>query len=226
MKKFSKLILEEKQEKIEKHPLVNDVDWQEIFLPLIEHINGSLISKVPPPGEGLFSSRTKGALDKLIDSITEDYVEYYQNVMDDGSQDSFLAAYSINIKNSEITSCLHPITDRHPDVYDFASWDGGYYYIGFTKLKYENTNDLIEDILDVWSKLKMYDISYKITLTSNNKQCYYINSPSVIQDEEKITKGIKNLLELPGQKPEMWVRALLQIEIRIYNKDTVQSVDL
>ena len=60
MKKFSKLITESKQETWTKHPLVNEVDWDEIFKPLIEHIESNLISKVPPPGEGIFSSNTKG----------------------------------------------------------------------------------------------------------------------------------------------------------------------
>ena len=44
--------------------------------------------------------------------------------------------------------------------------------------------------------------------------------------EEQIKKMINGLLELPGQNPELWVNGLKQIEIFIYNKETVQVGDL
>jgi hypothetical protein len=222
MKKFSKLILETKKEIWKKHPLINPVDWDEIFKPLIEHIDSNLKENVPPPGDGIFSSRTKGYLDELIDSITEDYVEYYSNVIDDGSQQSFFNAYSIPVDWNDLMDCLQPLMERTEDVDDYPQWDGGYFYINFINLKYNNTDELIEDILDVNGKLKMFDTNYKISLSSNS------TSFNVIKDttDEAITKEIKNLLELPSQEYKQWVKGLKVIDIFIYNKDTVQSGDL
>lgn len=222
MKKFSKLILETKKELWTKHPLINPVDWDEIFKPLIEHIDSNLKENVPPPGEGLFSSRTKGYLDELIDSITEDYVEYYTNVVADGSQESFFDAYSISVNWNDLMDCVQPLMDRTEDIDDYPVWDGGYFYINFINLKYNNTDELIEDILDVNGKLKMFDTNYKINLSSNSTS-FYVSKETT---DESITKGIKNLLELPSQEYRQWVKGLKVIDIFIYNKDTVQSGDL
>ena len=222
MKKFSKLILETKKELWTKHPLVNPVDWDEIFKPLIEHIDNNLKSKVPPPGEGVFGSNTKAALDELIDAITEDYVEYYTNVVDDGSQDSFFSAYSIDVEWNELMDCLQPLMDRTEDIDDYPSWDGGYWYMNLMNLKYKNTDELIEDILDIHGKLKMFDVNHKISLQTNSLSFHVINSST----DESITKGIKNLLELPSQDPKNWVSGLKSLNIFIYNKNTVQAGDL
>ena len=229
MKKFSKLILETKQEFWTKHPLVNQVDWDEIFKPLIEHIHSNLKSKVPPPGEGLFGSNTKAALDGLIDAITEDYVEYFQNVIDDGSQESFFNAYNINIDFRDIIDCLQPLLDRTDDVDDYPQWDGGYFYMSFINLRFDNTDELIEDILDIFTKLKMFNVDYKISLHSKHTTTYLSSRQTSTFNkvkEEQIEKMIKDLLELPGQKPELWIQGLKKIEIFIYNKDTVQAADL
>jgi hypothetical protein len=227
MKKFSKLITEKKVEiAVNKHPLMNDVDWEEIFKPLIEHIEDNLEANAPSQSQGLFSTKTKSKLEDFIDSVTEDYVEYYQNVIDDGSQESFFNAYKIECSYSDIMNCLAPLLDRTSEIDDYPTWDGGYYYIDFFKLKYTTTDELIEDILDIWGKLKMYPINYEIRLYSYNKQGYIVKSHSVIQNEEKIVSGIKNLLELPSQKPSQWVNGLNNVQIYIYNKDTVQAVDL
>jgi len=121
MKKFSKLITESKQETCTKHPLVNPVDWDEIFKPLIEHINSNLISKVPPPGEGIFSSRTSRALDQLIYEISEDYSQYFQNVVADGSQESFFGAYDIKVSYNDIMDCIQPILDQTNEVEDYPN---------------------------------------------------------------------------------------------------------
>ncbi len=222
MKKFSKLILETKQELWTKHPLVNPVDWDEVFKPLIEHINNNLKENVPPPGEGVFGSNTKAALDELIDAITEDYVEYYANVVDDGSQDSFFSAYSIDVEWNELMDCLQPLMDRTEDIDDYPSWNFGYWYMNLINLKYKNTDELIEDILDIHGKLKMFDVNHKISLQTNSLSFHVINSST----DESITKGIKNLLELPSQDPKNWVNALKSINIFIYNKKTVQAGDL
>ena len=235
MKKFSKLIIESKKELWTKHPLVNPVDWDEIFKPLIEHIDNNLKANVPPPGEGVFSSRTKSALDELIDAISEDYAEYYANVIDDGSQDSFFDAYGIEANWQDLMDCLQPLMDRTDEIEDYPSWDGGYFYMSFIDLKFNNTDELIEDILDIFGKLKMFKVDYKISLQSvglnphkhNNIHLSSRQTASFNQvKEEQIKKMINNLLELPGQNPESWVNGLKKIEIFIYNKDTVQVGDL
>jgi hypothetical protein len=222
MKKFSKLILEAKKELWTKHPLVNPVDWDEIFRPLIEHIDSNLKANVPPPGDGIFGSNTKAALDELIDAITEDYVEYFTNVIDDGSQESFFNAYDISVDWNDLMDCVQPLMDRTQDVDDYPQWDGGYFYMNFINLKFNNTDELIEDILDISGKLKMFNVDYKIGIQSNSMSFYVLNSTT----EENITKGIKNLLELPSQRPEQWIKGLNKIEIFIYNKKTVQVGDL
>ena len=222
MKKFSKFILEAKKELWTKHPLVNPVDWDEIFKPLIEHIDSNLKANVPPPGDGIFGSNTKAALDELIDAITEDYVEYFTNVIDDGSQESFFNAYDISVDWNELMDCVQPLMDRTQDVDDYPQWDGGYFYMNFINLKFNNTDELVEDILDISGKLKMFNVGYKISIQSNSLSFYVLNSTT----EENITKGIKNLLELPSQRPEQWIRGLNKIEIFIYNKETVQVADL
>jgi hypothetical protein len=229
MKKFSKLITETKQELWTKHPLVNPVDWDEIFKPLIEHIDSNLKANVPPPGEGIFGSKTNAALDELIDAITEDYVEYYTNVVDDGSQESFFSAYNISVDWNNLMDCVQPLMDRTDDVEDYPQWDGGYFYMSFTNLEFNNIDELIEDILDIFGKLKMFKVDYKISLHSKSISTHLSSRQTSAFNqikEEQIEKMIKSLLELPGQKPELWVKGLKQIEIFIYNKDTVQVGDL
>jgi hypothetical protein len=221
MKKFSKLILEKKKELWTKHPLVNPEDWNQIFNPLIEHI---LTNRTDDPmtGNGVFSSKSKAALDELIDSITEDYVQYYQDSVDDGSQESFFNAYSLRIDYSDMKDCLLPFTDRTEDIEDFPSWDGGYYCENYVRLNYQNTDELINDVIDVYHKLRIYKTNFKIKIhTSNTRAVIYDNTP-----EEKISIAIQNVLELPSQRRENWIKGLSGISIFIYNKDTVQSVDL
>ena len=229
MKKFSKLITESKQETWTKHPLVNEVDWDEIFKPLIEHIESNLISKFPPPGEGIFSSNTKGALDELIDSISEDYSQYFQNVVADGSQESFFSAYNISVDFNDLMDCVQPLMDRTDEIEDYAQWDGGYFYMSFIDIKFNNTDELIEDILDIFGKLKMFKVDYKISLQSKHNTIHLSSRQTASFNqvkEEQIKKMINGLLELPGQNPELWVNGLKQIEIFIYNKETVQVGDL
>jgi hypothetical protein len=225
MKKFSKLILEKKKERWTKHPLVNAEDWNQIFNPLIEHI---LTNRTDDPmtGNGIFSSETKAALDELIDKITEDYVQYYQDMVDDGSQESFFDAYSLKIDYSDMKDCLLPFTDRTEDIEDYPSWDGGYYYESYIRLKYQNTDELIQDVIDVYHKLKIYKTNFKIKILTNlgastMSAVIYDNTP-----EEKISIAIQNVLELPSQRREQWISGLRGIEVFLFNKETVQAVDL
>jgi hypothetical protein len=220
MKKFSKLITETKQELWTKHPLVNEVDWDEIFKPLIEHIESNLISKVPPPGEGIFSSKTKGALDELIDSISEDYSQYFQNVVDDGSQESFFSAYDIKVNYHDIMDCIQPLLDQTNDVEDYPNWDGGYLYLSATDFNYRSLEEFIEDIEDIHLKLKMLNVDYKIQIHGVG------NDVNLIKASTNITKKIKDATELPGSSSEKSVKSIKGVSIFIYNKDTVQAGDL
>ena len=220
MKKFSKLITESKQETWTKHPLVNPVDWDEIFKPLIEHINSNLISKVPPPGEGIFSSKTKGALDNLIDLISEDYSQYFQNVVADGSQESFFGAYDIKVSYNDIMDCIQPILDQTNDIEDYPNWDGGYLYIGTKNLNYRNLEEFIEDIEDIHLKLKMLNVDYKIQIHTDNTDA------NLIKTSTDITKKIKDVTDLPGSSSEKAVKSIKEVSIFIFNKDTVQVGDL
>ena len=220
MKKFSKLITESKQETWTKHPLVNPVDWDEIFKPLIEHIESNLISKVPPPGEGIFSSKTKGALDNLIDLISEDYSQYFQNVVYDGSQESFFSAYDIKVSYNDIMDCIQPILDQTNDIEDYPNWDGGYLYIGTKNLNYRNLEEFIEDIEDIHLKLKMLNVDYKIQIHTDNTDV------NLIKTSTDITKKIKDVTDLPGSSSEKVVKSIKEVSIFIFNKDTVQVGDL
>ena len=220
MKKFSKLITESKQETWTKHPLVNPVDWDEIFKPLIEHINSNLISKVPPPGEGIFSSRTSRALDQLIYEISEDYSQYFQNVVDDGSQESFFGAYDIKVSYNDIMDCIQPILDQTNEVEDYPNWNGGYFYLGAKNLNYRNLEEFIEDIEDIHLKLKMLNVDYKIQIHTRNTDV------NLIKTSTDITKKIKDVTDLPGSSSEKVVKSIKEVSIFIFNKDTVQAVDL
>jgi hypothetical protein len=225
MKKFSKLILEKKEEFPEKHPLVNQVDWDEVFKPLIEHIYSNSKENVPPPGEGLFSSRTKAALDELIDAITEDYAEYYANVIDDGSQESFFNAFDIPCDWDDLMSCLQPLMDRTDDVEDSPEWEGGYFYISFVNLKYKDLEEFTEDILDVFSKLKMFGADYKISLHTRGTSFHLTSRETSTLNKTKegeIQKRIKDNLDTKTD----WLDYLRKVEIYIYNKETVQAADL
>jgi hypothetical protein len=106
MKKFSKLILETKSEIRTMSPLTNPTDWKEIFNPLIEHIEANLQSKVKGPGNAVFTIKTKSLLDQFIDQVEEDYKDYYQNEIHDGSQESFLRVFNINADYRDIIDCI------------------------------------------------------------------------------------------------------------------------
>lgn len=220
MKKFSKLITESKKELWTKHPLVNPVDWEEIFKPLIEHIDSNLKANVPPPGDGIFGSNTKAALDELIDAITEDYVEYYINVIDDGSQESFFSAYDIKVSYNDIMDCIQPILDQTNEVEDYPQWDGGYLYLSAKKMNYRSLEEFIEDIEDIHLKLKMLNVDYTIRIHTDNTDV------NLIKTSTGITKKIKDATDLPGSSSEKAVKSIKSVSIFIYNKDTVQVVDL
>lgn len=236
MKKFSKLIIESKKDHLTNHPLINPVDWDEVFVPLIEHIDGNLKSKVPSPGVGIFESGTKDALNNLIKSITKDYIEYYKNVIDDGSQESFFNAYDISVEWNGLMDCVLPLSDRTDEVEEFPVWDEGLFYMRFSDLKFKTLKEFEEDILDISNKLKMFNINYCIIIIPKIPGL----KPSAFHDlmagrphsgysiydstgEKEIVKGIRDILELPGEDMSQWIKGLDKVEIFIYNQNTVQS---
>jgi hypothetical protein len=125
--------------------------------------------------------------------------------------------------------CVQPLMDRTDEIEDYAQWDGGYFYMSFIDIKFNNMDELIEDILDIFGKLKMFKVDYKISLQSKHNTIHLSSRQTASFNqvkEEQIKKMINGLLELPGQNPELWVNGLKQIEIFIYNKETVQVGDL
>ena len=210
MKKFSKLIQESISDEFKKHPLINPVDWDEVFKPLIEHIESNLKSNVPPPGEGVFSKGTKKALLDLIDCITEDYKEYYKDVIDDGSQESFLSAFSININYQEMMDCLQELIDESGDVEDNPNWEAGCIQIDIFEPK-QSMDQLSKDIKEAFHKLKMLKTNFQIVLGT------FTNLPPIfsIRDNspEKLVHTKMNLKGIDRVKC---------IRILIYNEETYQ----
>jgi hypothetical protein len=216
MKKFSKLILESKDEIRKMGPLTNPVDWEEIFKPLIDHIESNLQSKVQGPGNAVFTDKTKSLLDQFIDQVEEDYKDYFQYEMHDGSQESFLQAFNINADYGDIMDCIRPLLDRTDDVEDSGNFDFGALVIDIVSIRYNTNEEIAEDLADVHGKLKMLDVDFTIqvkksrgpretatislTKTSTDIDTLFLNG----LDDEKVSNVI----------------------IYVYNKETVQALDL
>ena len=215
MKKFSKLILESKDETREMSPLTNPVDWEEIFKPLIEHIESNLQSKVQGPGSAVFTSKTKALLDEFIDQVEEDYKDYFQYEIHDGSQESFLQAFNINVDLSLLMDCIQPLLDRTEDVEDSGNFDFGAFVIDIVSIKYNTNEEIVEDLLDVHGKLKMLDADFTMRVTKS-KGMRETETVSLT----KTTTDVEDLLDLlEGEK-------ISNVIIYVYNKETVQAVDL
>lgn len=225
MKKFSKLILESKGEARKMSPLTNPVDWEEIFKPLIEHIENNLQSKVQGPGSAVFTNKTKALLDEFIDQVEEDYKDYFKYEMHDGSQESFLQAFNINVDYKDIMDCIQPLLDRTDDIEDFGDFDLGAFIVDASSIKYKDLDELIEDIEDIHLKLKMLKVNYsiKVSLISRSIDISEVNTD--------ISETIKNRwIDSWGKKSEdisLFNNANNSgIRVYVYNKETVQSVDL
>jgi len=217
MKKFSKLILETKTEARTMSPLTNPVDWDEIFKPLIEHIEDNLQSKVQGPGNAVFTSKTKSLLDQFIDQVEEDYKDYFQYEIHDGSQESFLQAFNINVDYRDIMDCIQPLLDRTDDVEDSGNFDFGAFVIDIVSIKYNTNEEIAEDLADVQGKLKMLntDFTMKITKSRGPRETATISLTKTSTDVDNLF--LNGLSE--GEK-------ISNIIIYIYNKDSVQAVDL
>lgn len=224
MKKFSKLILESKDETREMSPLTNPVDWEEIFKPLIEHIESNLQSKVQGPGSAVFTSTTKALLDEFIDQVEEDYKDYFQYEIHDGSQESFLQAFNINVDYRDIMDCIQPLLDRTEDVEDSGNFDVGAFVIEIVSIKYNTIEEIAEDLADVHGKLKMLDANFTMIVTKSKTAQYSstgmreIGTISLTKTSNDVDKLFLNDLQ-EGEK-------ISKIIIYVYNKETVQGADL
>ncbi len=217
MKKFSKLILESKNDTREMSPLTNPVDWEEIFKPLIEHIENNLQSKVQGPGSAVFTSKTKGLLDQFIDQVEEDYKDYYQYEIHDGSQESFLQAFNINVDYRDIMDCIQPLLDRTEDVEDSGNFDFGAFVVDIVSIKYNTNEEISEDLADVHGKLKMLDANFTMRVSKSRgpRETGTISLTKTSTDVDNLF--LNGLSE--GEK-------ISNIIIYIYNKETVQAADL
>jgi hypothetical protein len=217
MKKFSKLILETKNEARTMSPLTNPTDWEEIFKPLIDHIENNLKSKVQGPGSAVFTSKTKGLLDEFIDQVEEDYKDYYQYEIHDGSQESFLQAFNINVDYRDIMDCIQPLLDRTEDVEDSGNFDFGAFVVDIVSIKYNTNEEIAEDLADVHGKLKMLDADFtmQVKKSSGPRETSTISLTKTSTDID--TLFLNGLLE--SEK-------ISNVIIYIYNKETVQAMDL
>ncbi len=215
MKKFSKLITESKDEIREMSPLTNPVDWEEIFKPLIEHIENNLQSKVQGPGSAVFTSKTKALLDEFIDQVEEDYKDYFQHEIHDGSQESFLSAFNINVDYRDIMDCIQPLLDRTDDVEDSGNFDFGAFVIDIVSIKYNTNEEIAEDLADVHGKLKMLDTDFTMRVTKSRGPRATISLTKTSVDVD--TLFLNGLSE--GER-------ISNVVIYVYNKETVQALDL
>ena len=224
MKKFSKLITESKDEIRKMGLLTNPTDWEEIFKPLIEHIESNLQSKVKGPGNAVFTSKTKALLDEFIDQVEEDYKEYFEYEIHDGSQESFLSAFNINADYRDIMNCILPLLDRTDDVEDYGSFDFGAFVVDIqpgggsaVRIKYDTNEEIAEDLADVHGKLEMLDADFTMRVTKSkiNRETSTISLTKTSTDVDKLfLNGLKE-----GE-------VVSNVIIYIYNKDTVQALDL
>lgn len=218
MKKFSKLITESKDETRKMSPLTNPTDWEEIFKPLIEHIESNLKSKVQGPGSAVFTSQTKALLDEFIDQVEEDYKEYFEYEIYDGSQESFLSAFNINVDHKVIMDCVLPLSDRTDDIEDYGIFDIGAFVVDIVLIKYDTNEEIAEDLADVHGKLEMLDADFTMIIKMENSHNLKIETISLTKTSTDVDK-----LFLNGIKEDQVVS---NVKIYIYNKETVQGVDL
>jgi hypothetical protein len=215
MKKFSKLILESKDETRKMSPLTNPVDWEEIFKPLIEHIENNLQSKVQGPGSAVFTNKTKALLDEFIDQVEEDYKDYFKYEMHDGSQESFLQAFNINVDYKDIMDCIQPLLDRTDDIEDLGDFDLGAFIVEIVSIKYNTIEEIAEDLADVHGKLKMLDANFTMRVTKSRGPRATISLTKTSVDVDTLfLNGLSD-----GER-------ISNVVIYVYNKETVQSADL
>ena len=197
--------------------LTNPTDWEEIFKPLIEHIESNLQSKVKGPGNSVFTSKTKELLNEFIDQVEKDYKEYFEYEIHDGSQESFLSAFKINVDHRDIMDCILPLLDRTDDVEHYGNFDFGAFVVDIVRIKYDTNEEIAEDLADVHGKLEMLDADFTMRVTKSkvNRETETISLTKTSTDVDKLfLNGLKE-----GE-------VVSNVIIYIYNKDTVQALDL
>jgi hypothetical protein len=223
MRKFTKLISESKEDEFKQHPLMNPVDWEEIFKPLIDHIEDYY--NVPSPGDSLFSKLTLKKLASLMESINEDYKEYWRNVIYDGSPDMFLQTFEIDLDWNKFVDITRVIEDNCSNVEEESNYRLGNINVGFTDFNYKSIEDLSEDIKDVCGKMKMFSkVNYTIILFFKSK---YIDEIINIKDGDIIVKSINtsniSLSNLDDKLSYFDIDDLNKIVINIYNNKTADD---
>jgi hypothetical protein len=135
--------------------------------------------------------------------------------MHDGSQESFLQAFNINVDYRDIMDCIQPLLDRTKDVEDSGNFDFGAFVIDIVSIKYNTNEEIVEDLLDVHGKLKMLNADFTMRVTKS-KGMRETETVSLT----KTTKDVDDLLDImEGEK-------ISNVIIYVYNSKTVQAVDL
>jgi uncharacterized protein YfkK (UPF0435 family) len=166
MKKFSKLITESKSVTRKMSPLTNPQDWEEIFKPLIDHIDSNAKSNVSGPGNGVFSKGTQSLLNQFLDSVELDYKDYFQSEIHDGSQDSFLSGFDINTNYNDIMECIQSLLDISTNVEEDGDFDLGALTINMSGFKNNSVEEVVEEIADIHGKLKMLNVDFTIIVVN------------------------------------------------------------
>ena len=214
MRKFTKLISESKEDEFKQHPLMNPVDWEEIFKPLIDHIEDYY--NVPSPGDSLFSKLTLKKLASLIESINEDYKEYWHNVIYDGSQDTFLQTFEIDLDWNKFVDITRVIEDNCSEFEEGSDYRLGEINVKFSNFNYKSIEDLSEDIKDVCGKMKMFPkVNYTISLFFKSWHMEHINI--IDGDVVGVNKNLDEKLS------DFNISDLNRILISIYNNKTTSD---
>jgi hypothetical protein len=111
--------------------------------------------------------------------------------------------------------CIQPLLDRTSDVEDSGNFDFGAFVIDIVSIKYNTNEEIVEDLLDVHGKLKMLGTEFTMRVTKSKGS----RETETISLTEKLTDVIDLLDIMKGEK-------ISNIIIYIYNKETVQAVDL
>lgn len=195
-------------------PLMNPVDWEEIFKPLIDHITGDLKQNNHGPGVSLFTLETLADLKRLMNNVNLDYRNYWQYVVHDGSQESFLGAFNISINHEDAFDCIQPLIDNvNDDILDFGDFSSGCFFIAlnvYGGMSYNTIGEFMEDLKESHSKLKMLDCDFTI-LVEMHQESYLLdkNDPSSMFEEYSDTLGNFDTKHI-------------KVTIVLYNKETLQ----
>lgn len=205
---------------------MNEVDWNEIFKPLIDHITGYFKDNDKGPGGTLFSDETLRDLNKLITSVNKDYKEYWKNEMYDGSQEQFLSAFKINANYDEIMDCVRSLIDISDNVSDEPDFGRGVLKIEVEPNIGNSTSDIVDEIIEVHSKLKMLECDFVIYLCNNK---YIENSGLKIRlDRSENSDVVKSRLDNTNWKRFSGslniITNMVKIYVFIYNKETSSFV--